>query len=112
LEVSSVDQDRVVKVGDLFAREPVQWGLRGDPQVWAAMREKLSDAAMPSDWFDLRTLLYATFRDVVGVDIDQGAQETIYLEEFDRGGMSAGTVHLPTWRDRLIPILIDRSRLP
>jgi hypothetical protein len=48
-EVSSMDQ--VLKVGDLFSREPVQWGLRGDPQVWAAMRQKLAGFPMPSDWY-------------------------------------------------------------
>ena len=103
--------DHGLRVGGLFAREPVQWGLRGDPYVWAAMRERLADAPMPSDWFELRTLLYATFREVVGVEPEESATETVYLEEYALGGTSSGVVHLPTWRDRLIPILIDRSLL-
>lgn len=67
---------------------------------------------MPADWPELRALLYSTFRDIVGVQPDDAAQEAVYLEEFARGGMSSGMVDLPSWRDRLIPILIDRSRLP
>lgn len=108
-EVSPIDRDRVLQVGELFAREPVQWGLCGDPYVWAAMREQLADIPMPSDWFDLRTLLYEAFRGVVGVEPDELAPESVYLPETDRGAMSSGMVHLPSWRDRLIPILIDRS---
>lgn len=110
-EMSSIDQDRISRVGDLFEREPVQWGLRGDPYVWAAMRDKLADVLLPSDWFDLRSLLYATFNDVVGVELDETELETVFREEFAAGGMSSGTVDVLTWRDRLIPILIDRSRL-
>jgi len=103
--------DDALRVGDLFARDPVQWGLRGDPYVWAAMGEKLADVPMPSDWSDLQVLLRTTFRHVVGVEPDESAPDTVYLESFAHGGISSGTVHIPTWRDRLIPILIDRSLL-
>lgn len=107
-----MDHHQALSVGDLFAREPVQWGLRGDPYLWAAMREKLAGVPMPADWFELRDLLYSTFRDIVGAQPDDAEHETVYIEEFAHGGMSSGVVDLPTWRDRLIPILIDRSRLP
>lgn len=101
----------VWRVGDLFAREPVQWGSRGDPYVWAAMAERLADVPMPSDWSELQVLLRQAFRDVVGVEPDELAPDANYLESVAHGGMSSGTVHIPTWRDRLIPILIDRSPL-
>ena len=76
------------------------------------MREELADVPMPADWSELHALLYTTFRGIVGVQPDDAAQETVYLEKFAFGGMSSGMVNLPSWRDRLIPILIDRSRLP
>jgi hypothetical protein len=70
------------RVGDLFTREPINWGLRGDPYVWVAMREKLADAPMPSNWSDLHDMLRTTFRDVVGVDLDESSPDTVYIERF------------------------------
>lgn len=93
--------------GDLFATEPGQWGLRGDPYAWAALRERLADTALPRDPARVAPFLKEAFRNVVGVDLDDpGAPEAVYREEFDHGGMSSGVVHLPTWRDRLIPHLV------
>jgi enterochelin esterase-like enzyme len=51
------------------------------------------------------------FRRHVGIDVDdRRASEAIYCEEFARGGMSSGHVHVPTWRDRLLPVLEARIR--
>lgn len=98
-------------VDDLFEREPHQWGLRGDPAVWASMREHLQGVQMPQHASALQSLLEKTFHEVVGVDLRNFTDDSVYREEFDRGGMSGGGVDLPTWRDRLIPILVDRSTL-
>lgn len=99
------------RVSDLFEREPYQWGMRGDPYVWREMRARLEDVELPDRWWTLRSLLAATFRDVVGADLDTSHEDAVHRPEFDHGGMSGGTVDLVTWRTRLLPILIDRSGL-
>lgn len=103
--------ERGGQVGDLFAREPYQWGLRGDPYAWAAMRERLADVPMPPERHELQALLHHTLREVVGAEAGGPDTEPTYVEEFAHGGISSGMVDLQTWRERLIPILIDRSGL-
>jgi hypothetical protein len=98
-------------VSDLFEREPYQWGLRGDPYVWREMRSRLEGVPMPERWWTLRDLLVSTFHDVVGVDLVTTQEVAVHRPELDHGGMSGGRVHLGWWRDRLIPILVDRSGL-
>jgi len=97
-------------VGDLFEREPYQWGLRGDAVVWTAMRSRLEQLEMPATAFELERLLASAFKSVVGIGLETD-EDVVHRPELERGGMSSGQVHLPTWKGRLIPILIDRSRL-
>ncbi|WP_036490923.1 MULTISPECIES: hypothetical protein [Nocardioides] len=98
-------------VGELFEREPFQWGLRGDPLVWRAMQDRLAVVDMPESVFELDDLLRDTFRAVVGEDVNNLDIDVLHREQFEAGGMSSGQIPFSAWRERLIPILIDRSRL-
>lgn len=98
-------------VGQLFERAPFQWGLRGDPLVWRAMQDRLARVEMPETVFELIDLLNDTFQAVVGEDVNNLHIDVLHREEFEAGGMSSGQVAVSTWRERLIPILIDRSQL-
>ena len=101
-----------MRIDDLFAEEPEQWGLRGDPYVWTALQERLAVIPVPDDEQDLEKLLIAAFNDLVRVDVMNDLVEDygVYREEFAHGGMSSGHVHLETWRDRLTPLLVSRGR--
>ncbi|KRC62462.1 hypothetical protein ASE14_01080 [Agromyces sp. Root81] len=95
---------------ELFSPAPFQWGLRGDPHVWLAMKERLGATPSPADALLAEVLLIDTFNDVVGVDVrDQHGDTSVYREEFAHGGMSSGQVHVEGWRERLIPLLVSRA---
>ncbi|WP_076259266.1 hypothetical protein [Intrasporangium flavum] len=98
---------------ELFAPEPEQWGLRGDPWVWEAMRSRLAETPVPSSREAAERLLKDTFRSIVGVDVTadplpEGSQQ-VYREEFAHGGMSSGYVDVAEWQRRLIPLLVSRA---
>lgn len=96
-------------MADLFSEEPAQWGLRGDPGAWEAMRLDLSGVAVPDDGDAAESILKASFAAVTGADLDDpAAPEAVYCKQFYRGGMSAGAVDLGWWRERLIPLLLSR----
>lgn len=97
-------------VSDLFEPEPEQWGLRGDPWVWRAMCEHLTNAYLPPSIGEVERLLYAAFDRLVGVDLATDTTPWVFREEFAHGGVSSGNVHLDTWRVTLIPLLVDRAR--
>jgi hypothetical protein len=83
-------------MGDLFLPDPEQWGLRGDPWVWAAMRDQLRDQPMPSTADQVGAILAKCFQELVGVDATQPSlpedQQQVYREQFAHGGMSSGGV--------------------
>jgi hypothetical protein len=100
----------VVKVADLFDPEPEQWGLRGDPYVWRALRDHLSGTDIPTSVDEVVSLLQAAFTELVGLDLVGDPAEAMYLEQYAHGGMSSGGIHLDTWRQRLMPMLAERAR--
>ncbi len=94
----------------LFDLTPPRWGLRGDVYVWRAMRERLAGVPVPTDRDERTRLLSDVFAALVGVDLtERWEEEAVYRREFAHGGMSSGVVHLPTWRDRLVPLLVARG---
>lgn len=96
-------------MGSLFTPEPEQWGLRGDSHLWRALREALEETSIPATDDAVASLLVDRIKDLMDVDIRLERQEAVYREEFAHGGMSSGQIHIPTWRDRLVPLLIARA---
>ncbi|MER7515554.1 hypothetical protein [Streptomyces sp. NPDC126499] len=98
-----------VTMAALFEPEPDRWGLRGDPWVWRALRDRLSATDVPPSADTAAALLRAAFAELVGVDLDTD-ESSVHRERFAHGGMSSGMVHLDTWRERLMPLLVERAR--
>jgi hypothetical protein len=93
----------------VFAPKPRQWGLRGDPYVWVAMRELLAGQPIPASPSAAQAVFVSAFRQLVGVDPYTDASEAVYREQFSHGGMSSGQVSLPWWRTTGIPRLVARA---
>jgi hypothetical protein len=100
----------VMKVADLFDPEPKTWGLRGDPWVWRALRERLSGTDIPASAGEVVRVLHAAFRDLVGLDLASDPAPLVYRKQFAHGGMSSGSISLDTWRQKLMPLLAERAR--
>ncbi len=96
-------------IGDLFEPEPARWGLRGDPRAWRALKEKLTGTPLPATVEETKGVLLAAFKSVVGVELlDTSAPERVFCEALAHAGMSTGWVHLVTWREVLLPLLLER----
>jgi hypothetical protein len=95
---------------DLFDPEPAQWGLRGDPYVWRAMRDHLTGAYLPPSAAEAASMLYAAFERIAAIDLATEMEASVYRAEFAHGGMSSGHVSVETWRNRLMPMLLDRAQ--
>jgi O-acetyl-ADP-ribose deacetylase (regulator of RNase III) len=105
-------QGRELQDADLaavFEPEPARWGLRGDPHVWHAMRDRLR-GVRPTTAADAHELLHSAFEEIVGVSLnDDGLPGQVHRPELDHGGMSGGHVHIETWRTTLMPLLVSRA---
>jgi hypothetical protein len=96
-------------LADGFDLLPWQWGLRGDPYTWDAVRARVAATPTPPDREGIRAAYVQAFDEVVGVDLDGTSEPTVYRPELDHGGMSAGTVSLEWWRQTGIPLLVERA---
>jgi hypothetical protein len=101
---------RVATMADLFDPEPRQWGLRGDPYLWRALREHLSGTRVPPSADAAAGLLYAAFWELAGVDLARDPASAVTRAEYAHGGMSSGMISLDAWRQRLLPLLTERAR--
>jgi hypothetical protein len=95
-----------LSVSELFTKEPVQWGLRGDPYLWREMKQILSSARYPDTVDALVALIETAFEQLTGYPVSH--QDFIYVERYSHGGMSSGHVSPEFWRDTAIPLLRKR----
>ncbi|MFD6390087.1 hypothetical protein [Nocardia sp. NPDC060259] len=93
------------EIARLFDRRLRQWGAPGDPVAWDVLRDRICAVPAPETATEFAALLREEFALLVGVDIDDDAAE----REFVAGGRSE-TVHLPTWRTIVLPLLTTRAR--
>lgn len=96
-------------LADAFEDLPIQWGTRGDPHVWRAMRELLVGVPTPDDPEAVRAAIVAAFKEVTGADLDTETETYLHREEFNHGGMSGGMVYLEWWRTKGVPLLVDQA---
>jgi hypothetical protein len=56
-------------ISTLFAPEPIQWGLRGDPYLWREMAEHFQDVRLPDSSTELTSVLEETFFELTGYPV-------------------------------------------
>ena len=98
-----------MKASELFEPPPAQWGLRGDPHLWRAMSEHLAETELPGTSAEAGRLLHLTFAELTGVDLAADRSQSVYREQYAHGGMSSGMICLDTWRQELMPLLLERA---
>jgi len=98
----------------LFEVPPAQWGLRGDPHLWADLHAALRRLPAPPPAADtLRAALAAELWRLAGValDADSAAEpdaEAIRVPRYPTLGMSGGHVSPGFWRATAVPLLVER----
>lgn len=95
-------------VSRLFDEQPRQWGLRGDPHLWREMQEILSASAYPETEEQLVTLLEQAYQQLTGAPLSDRAP--LFIERYNHGGMSGGSVSPQFWAETAIPLLRARYR--
>lgn len=96
-------QDALLK---LFAKEPEQWGLRGDPYFWKALKEYFAGAGLPDSEVAFVEDIFRQFHKVTGELLTEDA--ICFVKEYDKGGMSAGKISGEFWTKKGIPLLKER----
>jgi hypothetical protein len=93
---------------ELFATHPRQWGMRGDPHLWRELAARLNAHPEPTSGLELEGLIQHQLRLLTGVDIATSTETAVQIHRYPTSGMSGGLISPPTWRDRLVPLLVER----
>lgn len=56
------------------------------------------------------SLQHAAFGELAGLNLVSGTASSVYRAQYAHGGMSSGMISLDTWRQQLIPVLVERAR--
>lgn len=96
-------------LGDGFDILHRQWGLRGDPHVWGAIRDLVGSTPTPPTREAVRAAFVDAVRQVVEVDLDRTDESRVHRQRLDHGGMSGGMVDLDWWRTKGLPLLVERA---
>lgn len=96
-------------LGDGFDVLHRQWGLRGDPYAWTAVRDLVGALPTPPDRDAIRATYVDALRRVADVDLDGVEDAVVHRAHLDHGGMSGGALDLVWWRTKGIPLLVDRA---
>lgn len=90
----------------IFDKYPKQWGLRGDPFLWAELQAHFKSNAVPKSVDEFRAQLEILIQQLTGCDLD--SDEAVFVPRYDAGGMSSGHVSPEFWREIAIPLLCKR----
>jgi hypothetical protein len=96
-------------MSELFQVEPAQWGLRGDPFLWAELKAHLGHQAYPPTEADFKLLLEKTCAELIGRPITTPGP--VLIERYSQGGMSSGQVDPQFWLETGLPWLLQRYRV-
>jgi hypothetical protein len=84
---------------------PAQWGLRGDPGLWEEVR-RLAHLPDGASLDQVHSYLFGLFQGLTGGSLDDDGQ--IRVERLDGPGMSGGFVAPCFWREKMIPMVLQR----
>lgn len=91
----------------IFKKEPLQWGLRGDPYLWEEMKNELGNLSYPNTKEELIALIERTYEQLVGMSL-LNDRDSVFIERYSHGGMSSGRVSPVFWSEKAIPMLRRR----
>ena len=92
----------------VFEDEPKRWGLRGDPYLWAELKEESKGQAFPSSVDEIVEIVCIKFASVSGVPLTYDARP--YVEKYAHGGMSSGHLSGLFWIGRGMAKILENYR--
>lgn len=90
----------------LFDVKPSQWGLRGDPLLWEAMKKEFANIDFADDLSVFISYFKSTFNKITKQDFD--LCDDFYMKDFATGGMSSGMISMSFWREVALPLVVER----
>lgn len=104
------DELKTDSISDLFNDRPGQYGFRGDIELWEDLIEYFKNTKLPKTELELEQLIHDAIKKLTGTPIEEHDYNSIFVEKYNKGGMSGGVVSTKFWLYKGIPILIGRYK--
>lgn len=93
-------------VATIFEEAPYYWGGRGNPYLWAEMKEAFAQDVLPYPAKDFYRRFLFLFEALTGAPLARDC--AFYSEKHAHGGISSGLITGEFWCDLGLPLLLYR----
>ena len=95
-------------IKDLFKDEPIQWGLRGDPEMWSTLKSSFENELNIYSQLEFENEITNRFNTIIKSKGKRNSIDTVWFEGFSQKGMSGGYISLEWWEQTGLPLLKNR----
>lgn len=95
-------------IKDIFEIEPIQWGFRGDPEMWATLKLSFESELNIYSQLEFENELTNRFNHIIKSKGKRNSVDTVWFECFSQKGMSGGYISLEWWEKTGLPLLKNR----
>lgn len=88
----------------IFKNKPVQWGLRGDPELWDELSKRFEKFDDLKNEVEFNDKLDFEFNELIKKG-KKTSDDVIWFEDFSQLGMSGGSVSIEWWTRIGLPLL-------
>jgi hypothetical protein len=97
-------------IDQIFEQKPSQWGLRGDPHLWAELGESFIGETLFQNQDNFEKELNKRFNEIIERSGKRISEDRAWFEKYPQLGMSGGSVCLKWWRETALPLLKNRYK--
>ncbi len=95
-------------IKDLFQNKPIQWGFRGDPEMWDKLKTSFGSIENNFSQLEFENELTYRFHKIIESEGKKSSNNTVKFENFSQRGMSGGYISLDWWEKSGLPLLKNR----
>ena len=95
-------------ISDLFENEPIQWGFRGDPEMWATLKSSFKNEVNIYSQLEFENELTNRFNEIIKKNGKKTAINIVWFKNFSQKGMSGGHICLEWWEETGLPLISKR----
>ena len=97
-------------IKDIFESKPIQWGFRGDPEMWDKLKTSFGNLENNFSQLEFENELAKRFFEFIELEGEKRSNNTnsVKFENFSQRGMSGGYISLDWWEETGLPLLKNR----
>jgi hypothetical protein len=97
-------------IKELFENKPIQWGFRGDPEMWDKLKTSFGNIENNFSSIEFENELKNHFHQIIKTEGKMSSNNTVRFENFSQKGMSGGFISIEWWEEIGLPLINVRYK--